>query len=232
MSAKRRKANIDDGFNPELVFDADFEGLLEIPCTLRQGCPKELIPTGMIPFSRRKSPHRSTDFICFYEMDPTFACILEDPAKFNDDFESYGGLIGLDCSLYRDSPLEAQIASVYRSRAISYYYQKQGRIVVPNVRWGDERSYTNEYFPEKFAFLGIPKHYIVSIGTYGCIQGAENRKHFKNGLTAMLETLSPQIVLVYGSMPDSIFGGLKGEAEFIQFPDWISLKKGGRHGNR
>lgn len=165
-------------------------------------------------------------------MDPIFSPVLRNPEKFIKEFASYGGLIGLDCSLYRDSPLLAQMASVYRSRAIGYYFQQRGFIVIPNIRWGDERSYTTQYLPEKFAFLGVPKNYIVSIGTYGCIRGRDNRQHFRNGLVSMLETLSPQIVLVYGSMPDTIFGDLKNRTEFIRFPDWISLKKGGNHGNR
>ena len=59
--------------------------------------------------------------------------------------------------------------------------------------------------PEKFAFLGLPKHSIVSIGTYRCIQSKINKHYFKEGLRAMLDELEPEVVLVYGSMPDSIF---------------------------
>ena len=39
--------------------------------------------------------------------------------------------------------------------------------MIPNVRWGDERSCTAECYGEKAAFLGLPKHSIVSISTYG-----------------------------------------------------------------
>ena len=82
--------------------------------------------------------------------------------------------------------------------------------------------------PECFAFLGIPKHSIVSIGTYGCIQGSENFQYFRDGLTAMLDNLEPEIVLVYGAMPKRIFASVASRTNFIQYPDWITFKKGGR----
>ena len=53
------------------------------------------------------------------------------------------------------------------NRAVGCYLQSHGVYVIPNVRWGDERSYTTVELPEKFAFLGVPKNSIVSIGTYG-----------------------------------------------------------------
>ena len=41
----------------------------------------------------------------------------------------------------------------------------------------------------------------------------------------MLNELEPEVVLVYGSMPDKIFADLKGKAEFIQYPDWTTRMK-------
>ena len=123
-------------------------------------------------------------------------------------------------------PLVLQIANTYMSRAIGHYLQQQGIYVIPNVRWGDERSYTTCELPEKFAFLGLPKHSIVSIGTYGCIQSKINKYYFKEGLRAMLEELEPEVVIVYGSMPDSIFSEFKCKTKFIQYNDWITKKKG------
>ena len=123
-------------------------------------------------------------------------------------------------------PLVLQISNTYMSRAIGHYLQQQGIYVIPNVRWRDERSYTTCELPEKFAFLGLPKHSIVSIGTYGCIQSKINKYYFKEGLRAMLEELEPEVVIVYGSMPDSIFGEFKCKTKFIQYNDWITKKKG------
>ena len=49
----------------------------------------------------------------------------------------------------------------------------------------------------------------------------------RNGLIAMLDILSPEVVLVYGSMSDRIFHGLYDRTRFIQYPDWTSAKKKG-----
>lgn len=41
----------------------------------------------------------------------------------------------------------------------------------------------------------------------------------------MLNTLEPKIVLVYGSMPNIIFGDLLSKTRFIQYPDWTTKMK-------
>ena len=43
----------------------------------------------------------------------------------------------------------------------------------------------------------------------------------------MLDQLEPEIVLVYGPMPDKIFGSVLHKTRFVHYPDWISFKKGG-----
>lgn len=103
----------------------------------------------------------------------------------------------------------------------------RGMYVIPNVRWGDERTYTTEVLPEKIAFLGVPKHSIVSVGTYGCVKSKEAKYYFREGLIAMLETLEPEVVLVYGAMPKQIFEGLENRTQFVNYPDWISFKRSG-----
>ena len=225
------KINIDDGFKSEFVETAFFDGVLEIPMIAR---PRKLIvPEFMVPFTAREKADPSSSFVVFYEYDNTFSNILQNPSRYTDDLKRFLGVVSLDNSLYVDSPLTVQIANTYRSRAIGYHFQKNGLYVVPNVRWGDERSYTTSVLPEKFAFLGLPKHSIYSVGTYGCCKTAEERYHLRNGLISMIEDLEPEIILIYGSMPDSVFHGLTSLTRFIQFPDWITLKKGGLpYGNR
>jgi hypothetical protein len=115
------------------------------------------------------------------------------------------------------------------NRAIGHYLQQNGIYVIPNVRWGDERTYTVDVLPEKVAFLGLPKHSIVSVGTYGCIRSKEAKYHFRQGLISMLDEIDPEIVLVYGSMPVSVFQGLHERTHFINYPDWITYKKRGDH---
>lgn len=146
---KKHRAIIDDGFNSELVETAFFDGILEMPVIERQ--KKIVIPTGMVPFSKRNYSEDNNEHVVFYEHDINFADVLRNPNLYIDDIGKFSGVVTLDCSLYIDMPLIAQMANVYRSRAIGHYLQKNGLQVIPNVRWGDERSYTTEVLPERFA---------------------------------------------------------------------------------
>ncbi len=219
-----QKNMIDDGFRADLVRTADFNGIFEIPGIKK---PEEfIIPKDTIPFSLRAKTNNYSEFVVFYEHDIRFADVLMATDDYLDELRNFPGIISPDCSLYRDIPLTLQIANTYMNRAVGHYFQSQGFYVIPNVRWGDERSYTTCILPEKFAFIGIEKHSIVSIGTYGCIQSRENKHYFREGLKAMLDELEPAIVLVYGGMPDDIFREFQNRTKFIQFKDWMTKKKG------
>lgn len=203
-----------------LVQTASFDGELDIPII---DPPKKIvIPSKMIPYSKRNSSKDFSECLAFYEHDIKFADIVRKPEELLNDVLRFPAIVTPDNSLYRDDPLTSQIANVYRNRAIGHFLQKNGAYVITNVRWGDERSYTTKVLPEKFAFLGAPKSSIVSIGTYGCIQGKENKHYFREGLEAMIDELTPEVVLVYGSMPKSVFGSLEHKTNFICYPDWIS----------
>ena len=218
-----KKIIIDDGFYPEFMETAFFDGILEMPCI---GKPDNIfIPEAVIPFSKRTRSVEHREFLTFYEYDVNFAEILRDPRQFLSEVMAFPGMVTLDCSVYLDSPLLVQMANVYRSRAIGHFFQSKGIYVIPNVRWGDERSYSTGVLPEKFAFLGLPKNSIYSIGTYGACQSKEEKYHLRQGLMAMLDELEPEVVLVYGAMPDSVFHGLKDRTHFVLFPNWISSKK-------
>lgn len=219
-----RKNKIDDGFRADLAINGIFDGTLEI-ISIRK--PNQIItPKDTIPFSLMHRSKDHSEFVVFYEHDLRFADVLTSTEDYLNELKKFAGVVSPDCSLYRDMPLCLQIANTYMNRLIGHYLQEQGLYVIPNIRWGDERSYTTGVLPEKFAFLGVEKHSIVSIGTYGCIQGSENRYYFKAGLEAMLEELEPEVVIVYGSMPNSIFSEYKNVAQFIQMKDWISKKRG------
>lgn len=227
----KRKANLDDGCNPELVAGALFDGTLEIPII---NAPQEIvIPSGITPFTEREHAVGTKDAIGFFEKDPKFAEVLIDPAAYIEDFRRFQVLIPVDCSLYVDAPLAVQVINLYRSRAIGSYYQRAGCKVYPLVRWGNELTYTPQYFHEPIAFLGIQKKGIVCIGTYGCIMSHEEKYHFAAGLDAMMQYLEPQVVLVYGAMPDSVFEEYLRYAKFVQYADWTSRVHGGDdHGKR
>ena len=223
---KKRRATLNDGCNPELISGARFDGVLEIPFIEKP--EKIVIPNDITPFTKRHRVKPKESAIGFYEMDEEFAEILIDPEAYIEEFREYQAILSPDCSLYRDMPLEAQLMNIYRSRAIGCFYQRKGSYVIPQVRWGSEATYTTSILSERAAFLGVEKKSIVAIGTYGCIRTKEDKYYFHAGLNAMLETLEPKVVLVYGSMPKSIFGTYLNYTQFVRFDDWTTSQHGGR----
>lgn len=222
---KSIKSTIDDGCNPELVRGLSFDGVFEIP---KIEAPSNIwIPTEIKPFSKRRESPDISHAISFYENDTKFSGILSRPDEYLDDFSKYGAIISPDFSLYRDAPIAVQITNIYRNRAIGGYLQRKGFYVIPDVRWGNDLTYTTKAFPERVAFLGVEKNSIVAIGTYGCIKSKEDKYYFREGLEAMLETLEPKVVLVYGSMPEKTFRPYERKTTFVPYPDWTTRKHGG-----
>lgn len=216
----KNPAIITDGCNPELVKGADFDGVFEIPIIKAPNIIS--IPKAIVPFSKRNSVTPSCFAVCEYENDIEFADLLRNPDIYARQFRKYQAVISPDASLYWDAPFAAQILNKYRNHAIGYHLQKKGVYVIPNIRWGDERTYTTCMFPQPLAFLGVEKHSIVSIGSYGVVKTALERHHFKAGLEAMLYYLEPEVVLVYGSMPKALFGEFEKKTSFFQYPDWTT----------
>lgn len=215
---------IDDGFRSDLVENASFDGIMEIPIIKKQTFTK--LPKRLVPFTMKNRVTGNEELICFYEYDNKFDDFLKNPDDFLGDLKKFNGIISPDCSLYIDMPLCLQIANVYFNRAVGHYLQEKGFFVVPNIRWGDERTFTTCELPEKIAFLGVEKNSIVSIGQYGQIKSNEDKKLFRAGLIAMLDELSPEIVLVYGKMSKNIFDNILHRTNFIFYDDWISSVKG------
>ena len=221
---KSKPGIIDDGYHPELVEGAEFDGVLKIPIV---PAPRRIIvPTGLVPWSKVPYAKEPGDFGCFYENDLSFREVLLDISRSQEMLDSRPGWITPDPSLYRNMPPILQAANVYMNRAVGYRMSRLGYYVIVNVRWGDESTYTDTLFPEPVAFLGAPKNSIVSIGTYGCSKTRRDKQHLREGLEAMLDYLTPQVVLVYGSMPSFVFDGLRSRTEFVNFPDWTTRMKG------
>lgn len=223
MKNKYRKATLDDGCNPELVANAIFDGIIEMP--LLSAHKYIFVPQEIVPFSMvNRVSNQEEKAVGFYEMDNKFSGILIDPDSFLPVISKFGAFITPDCSLYRSAPLPVQLINVYRNRVIGLHFQERGIYVIPQIRWGNEYTYTTKYFPEKIAFMGAPKKDIVAIGTYGCIKYKEDKYHFEAGLYEMLQTLEPKVTLVYGRKPDKILAEYESCTKFIIYEDWMTQK--------
>jgi len=227
-SAVRNAAVLSDGCNPEFVIGAEFDGVFEIPIIKKP--KKMIIPNNLVPFSKMDKADSKSFAVCEYENDTEFKDLLVNPDEYIAILKKYQGFITPDCSIYRDMPLALQITNIYRSRAIGYCFQKHGVYVIPCVRWGDDRTYTTRFLPEKVAFLGVEKHSIVSVGSYGQLKDRVNRYYFEAGMDAMMETLEPEIVLVYSQIPETVENKYP-DTKFACYPDWTSMMRKDKEDN-
>ena len=218
-SAAKNPAVLTDACNPELVVGADFDGIFEMPIIKK---PKHIVvPSALVPFSKMSRVNSEACAVCEFENDTEFRDLLINTDNYVEMLRQYQGFITPDCSVYRDMPLAVQITNIYRNRAIGAYMQNKGIYVIPNVRWGDERTFTTKMLPERVAFMGIEKHSIVSVGTYGQLRDSVNRFYLEAGTDAMVNELEPEVVLVYGSMPKEIKAKYP-YVKFVEYEDWTS----------
>lgn len=221
----KRKTMFDDGYQEHLVEGAEFFGEEGIPGLLDSDNAE--VPSSLTAFPKARTAKDKSGYVHFYVHDICFRQIFSATDKYIDVLKQYHGVITPDPTIVIGKSKCLHATSVYLSRAVGYYLQKQGIPVIPNVRWGDESSYP-------FAFLGIPKHSIVCVSTHGVIRkdssnGNIVRDCFTTGLKVMLETIEPRTVLVYGRIPDDIFGPYLEKYPFVRYPSEFenSRKKGG-----
>ena len=70
--------------------------------------------------------------------------------------------------------------------------------VIPNVRYGDHRTY-------KCCCDGLPKNAVISVGSHGTLKHLADREIFAKGLGVVVKRLQPIAIIVYGTVPKSIF---------------------------
>jgi len=183
-----------DVFNAFLVEFAIYAGFFEFPIIE----PTYEIPNRLISFSKCIASKNYDAWVHFYEDDYLFERLWRNPQKYLDILKRYNGVILPDFSLYRDMPLIMQLWNIYRSRAIGCWLQRHGVKVIPNIRYGDKRTY-------KFCCDGISNKCVIAVGTHGTLKNKIDRKIFSEGLEVVVARLNPKAIIVYGSAPDSIF---------------------------
>lgn len=206
-----------DVCNAWLLRGATYEGNWELPCIVTT---KKIPAEGtLLPFDKIRCKTSPKHWVHFYIHDHYFEKLWRTPHRYFDRLLTFDGIISPDYSIYRDMPFALQLWNTFRNRAIGSWLSLNGVPIIPNVRWGDERTYS-------FCFDGIERKSTVAVGTHGCLKTREDRYFFKKGLSAMLEHLSPRVILVYGTTPESIFSDCYAAGvEVIPFPSLFSLTR-------
>ena len=150
--ATTEKRQRSDVFKSGFVQDAYFSPVYEFP-PLKQATGK---PDKAIPFDKATRSTKFDHWIHFYIHDRQFECVWNNPKQYLNLLKRFAGVITPDYSLYRSLPLAMQIWNTYRNRSIAYWLQSNGVNIIPNIRWGDERTYA-------FAFEGIEQGGTIAI---------------------------------------------------------------------
>lgn len=196
-----------DVFNAFLVSTAKYAGLFEIPCIE----PCNEVPRRIIAFSKAISSKDYEQWVHFYEDDHLFERLWNNPRKYLPILKRFQGVILPDFSLYRDMPLVMQLWNIYRSRAIGHWLQVNGVKVIPNIRYGDRRTYY-------ICCFGIEKHGVISIGSHGNLKNKQDRDIFLKGVDRIVRILEPRIIIIYGAAPDKYFKKYKDAGiQILQF---------------
>lgn len=193
VSGMPKKADI-DVFHAFLVKNANYAGKEEIPCVETSN----LLPEKVIPFSKAIRSKEYDSWIHFFEHDQKFEKLWTNPRKYLPIIKRFKGVITPDYSLYYDMPLVMQEWNTYRGKALGHWLAENGVEVIPNVRWGDERTF-------ELATLGVEQNKTIAVGTHGCIKTVEGKRMFIRGFDYVVQALKPKTVIVYGRMPDKIF---------------------------
>lgn len=211
-NSKRKSSK--DIFKTYLIANSEFDGSIEIPIINKE----TVIPNRVIPFSKCISSKETDCWVHFYEDDFLFERIWNNPRKYLNILKKYNGVISPDFSMYRDFPLVMQEWNVYRNRAIGSWLQQNGIKVIPNVRFGDNRTY-------KFCCLGVEPGGVISIGTHGTLKNKIDRQMFIEGLNFVIKKVKPSTIIIYGKAPKELFS--KYEINIVCFESEFSKSRKG-----
>ena len=160
----------------------------------------------MIRFCDWKEVDDPENYIAhFYYDDYKFISAWREPDKYIDRLSRFKAVVAPDFSLYTDFPIALQILSCYRRQWCAAYWQSLGLDVIPDVVWGEKKSFD-------FCFDGIPKHSTVAVSTVGVKRDKDwnnaTDSLFRDGYNAMLERLEPTTILFYGDMIEGLEGNI------------------------
>ena len=155
----------------------------------------------------------------FYYDDYKFISAWREPDKYLERLKKFKAVVSPDFSLYTDFPRALQILSCYRRQWCGAFWQSQGIDVIPDVVWGDEKSF-------EYCFDGIPKGGTVAVSTVGVANDKQwNDKEsdmFRSGYNEMLKRLEPTTILFYGTMIEGCEGNI------IRIPSYYEQKFSGK----
>lgn len=153
--------------------------------------PSYAVPDRLVTFQVSNSNDNQDAFCHFFIDDYRFERVWTRPERYVPILKRYAGAIAPDFSTYMDMPYPMQQWNVYRSRALTQYWQDQGIEVIPTINWSDERSL-------EFSLAGIPRGGTYAVCATGCLSARDMREEFVRMLSLCVERVRPDTLLMYG----------------------------------
>lgn len=144
-------------------------------------------------FDRRR---RKEGYLHFFVDDYKFERLWNHPERYVGSIMKYDGMVGPDFSTWRDMSLQQQRYNVYRSRALTMYYQRQGIDVIPLLQWSDGRSW-------EWCFDGLPTGGTFAAPAHiGFGHDPWGQHLYEMGLQEAVRRVEPDTILIYGERFD------------------------------
>ncbi|MBQ7651699.1 MAG: DUF4417 domain-containing protein [Victivallales bacterium] len=156
--------------------------------------PKELVPFNAV-MSLSPKDICSFLFFHFFQHDYQFERIWKNPTHYLPFLLRIGQGIGPDFSMYLYMHPAEAIINCCRNRLLTFYLQKQGLTIIPNVCFGDEQTLS-------WAFDGLPENSILALTSQSCLLDNVAKRSLLNGIHKLVRDKHPELLYVYGLFPD------------------------------
>lgn len=145
--------------------------------------------------------NRNDKGVHFFLDDYQFERIWTDIDRYKQLFLNYKAIMTPDFSMYADWPLAMNIWNHYRKHYIGAYLQKAGIKVIPSICWLGKDSF-------EWCFDGEPVGGCVAVSSIGTQMNDQDKMGFLYGYDAMLERLNPNVIILYGTVPNECRGNI------------------------
>lgn len=172
----------------------------------KYGIPKikayrDEIPSNFITYSESTSVKDYSCGLASFDDDIILERVWNNFDKYIPIFSKFICVGEPDFSLKIEYPLAVQIANVYRNHALGFKMQDSDIHVLPAPSWSTPVSY-------EFCFDGYEKGGAVLISTIGTLSDERSSMYFRLGFEEMLKRLSPDAVVLYGDVNESLMNWL------------------------
>lgn len=190
------------------------------PIARRADLPMDA-PTQVIGFNEARTCRCPDRYgVHFFLDDYQFERIWRSPERYLNMLKAFPFILGPDFSLYTDYPEPLQRWNHYRNQLLTAWMQTQGVRVIPTAGWSDAASLA-------WCFDGMPKGGTVAVSTVGCLASRQATEGFMRGYNVMLDTLHPDVVIVYGKTTEVMeMQAARSGAQIVRFAHGQAVRVG------